>query len=87
MKAFAPNGEPIMGTYETCPGRADTIEDSFARDAHGQITYEHEGTTEFFYEGQETVKVQNEIVFLDEKGNEWRESQLVLADEPPATPY
>lgn len=79
MKAFAPNGNPILGTYERCPARANTVEDSFERQLDGSLTYEHTGYTEMFYDGQETVSGPNrEVIFLDEEGNEWPESKLEL---------
>lgn len=83
MKAYAPNGLPILGTYEMCPARAETVHDSFERDpVTGELTYDHEGGSEMFWDAMETQTRAGKVVFLDEDGNEWTEDQLVLRDEP-----
>jgi len=79
VKAYAPNGEPICGTYERITGRADTVEDSFTRKPDGTLDFDHAGYTEVFWDGQETVtNNKGQIIFLDAEGNEWTEDQIEL---------
>lgn len=85
MKAFAPNGLEIWGTYEMCPCRAEISYGSFVRAADGSIEFDYQGEIEMFYDAQEIVKTDGESVYLDSDGNEWKESELILRDDEDAT--
>ncbi len=74
----APNGLPIIGTLEICPCRSDIAK--FRRLSDGTLDFDHSGNTEMFYDEQKTVERHNERVFLDEEGNEWLESQLIVKE-------
>lgn len=84
MNAYAPNGMPILGTLERIEGRAEIQEGSFTR-KRGKLTFEWQGGTEVFWDGQRTVekKRKGELVkvFLDEEGNEWTEDQITVREE------
>lgn len=81
MKAFAPNGLEILGTYEMCPCRAEITQGSFKREADGSIEFDYYGETEMFYDAQKIVKKDGECLYLDSDGNEWKESELVLRED------
>lgn len=85
MYAVSPNGLPIIGTLEQLTGRANTADGSFARDAAGNLTYDHEGSTEIFWDDGRTVTDdRGEYIFLDSEGGHWAEDQIILQDEDPS---
>jgi hypothetical protein len=87
MYAWSPTGSGILGTLEIIQGRCDTFRDGFSRAADGTLEYDHSGNgTEMFWDGAETASKDGESLFLDEDGEEWKESELILTedDEPPA---
>jgi len=81
MRAFAPNGSPIMGTLEVVSARAEITDDSFERDKDGNVTFDWLGATTVFWDDQETVIRDDKPVFLAEDGTEWTSDQIVLRDE------
>lgn len=81
MHAYSPNGTPIIGTLETITARAEISADTFARNADGSIVFEYEGETEVFWDDQETVRRNGEVIYLDEDGGEWTAAQIVLKDD------
>ena len=84
MKAYAPNGLEIRGTLETVQGVA--LAHSFIRKPDGTLDFTYSGETDIFWDGQETVKVNEECIFLDIDGNEWPESKIEVRDEPSESP-
>ncbi|TPL42571.1 hypothetical protein [Mesorhizobium sp. B2-4-5] len=67
----APDGTEIVGTLETTPGVCGIL---FDEDG----SYDFDGTgTEHNYDGQETVTIAGQTVFVDYNGNEWLEGQLI----------
>jgi hypothetical protein len=77
----SPEGTRIIGTLERLSGRAEIVPDSFRANPQGGFTFEYEGTTEVFWDGQETEVWDGERVFLDGEGNEFREDTLRLVPE------
>jgi hypothetical protein len=74
----APNGLPIIGTFEICPCRSRIAQ--FWRNSDGTLDFDYSGASDMFFEEQRIVERKNERVFLDEEGNEWRESQLIVIE-------
>jgi len=81
MALISPEGTRIIGTLERLSGRAEIVPDSFRANPQGGFTFEYEGTTEVFWDGQETEVWDGERVFLDEEGNEFTENTLHLVPE------
>ena len=81
MALISPEGTRIIGTLERLSGRAEIALDSFRANPQGGFTFEYEGTTEVFWDGQETEVWDGERVFLDEEGNEFTENTLRLVPE------
>lgn len=79
MKAFAPNGLPILGTLENVGARADIKH--FSRDPDGSLSWEYSGDTKVWWEEMYTVERDGEAVFVDEEGTEWKKGELELRDE------
>lgn len=72
---LSPTGHEILGTLERLTGRAEIM----GIDPTGEPQYQ--GSTEIFYDDQETVMRDGKIVFLDAQGGEWTFDQLVVEDE------
>ncbi|MEX0684040.1 MAG: hypothetical protein WD472_11390 [Dehalococcoidia bacterium] len=70
MRFLSPNGTAIIGTLERLSGRAEAEE----YEANGEPCYS--GSTEIFYDDQETVWLKGSRVYLDESGQEWLFSEL-----------
>lgn len=81
MYAFAPNGLPILGTFDRCSCRADITGDTFKVTSEG-LDFEHVGHTKFFYEEQRTNYEDGERLFLDPNGAQWKESEVVFRERP-----
>lgn len=64
-RMFSPAGSEITGTYENLAAVASVS--IFERSRDG-VDYEHDGDTEIFWDGQETVCVRGEAVFRDANG-------------------
>lgn len=73
---LSPKGSPIIGTLEKLLGRAEI---SNIDPATG--TPEYSGSTEVFWDDQETVYRDDKIVYLDEAGEEWTFDQLTRVKE------
>ncbi len=74
----APNGLPIVGTFEICPCRSRIVQ--FWCNSDDTLDFDYSGASEMLFEEQRIVQRKNERVFLDEQGNEWRESQLIVIE-------
>jgi hypothetical protein len=81
MVLLSAEGTRIIGTLERLSGRAEIVLDSFQANPRGGFTFEYEGTTEVFWDGQETEVWDGERVFLDGEGNEFTENTLRLVPE------
>ena len=81
MVLISPEGTRIIGTLEKLTGRAEIDLGSVRAAPHGGFTFEFEGTTEVFWDGQETEVWDGERVFLDADGNEFTENVLRLVPE------
>lgn len=90
--AFAPNGEEILGTYEKVTARAEIsffmkggeLLSSGASMDH-DVDYQHQGETEVFWDGQETVVQERPgeeewVVYLCRAGEAWTSDQLVFEE-------
>lgn len=73
----APDGTPITGTREIIPGTCGiTFEDD--------NSWEYDGNgTDVDWNGQRTVQIAEQNVYVDENGSEWLESQLIPDDAEP----
>jgi hypothetical protein len=72
----APNGKEIVGTSETLPATA--FIQSATRNPDGTFEIEYSGETKCHWDGQYTNEDEDERLFVDTDGQEWRESQLTL---------
>ena len=82
-------GSPIVGTLERLDARCNLVAGGFSRGNDGRITHEHEGGTDFFYDTSEQVRVGDELMYLDEDGEQVAESDIELCSEdgtPEAAP-
>ena len=59
---------PIVGTLEELTACSDTVHNGFGVDGDRKVTYAHEGTTGIHWQGQTTVFLEGDVVFLDEDG-------------------
>ena len=79
---YAPNGLPIEGTLEVLQALACINDESIRRlnppGANGIYEFDYTGDTKVYWDGQETTERDGERIFIDEAGNEWKESQLTL---------
>lgn len=76
---YAPNGVKIAGPLEAVQGVADIINRGVKRDADGTFEFEYAGETNLDWDSQATVlDADGRRQFLDEEGNLWAESDLVL---------
>jgi hypothetical protein len=71
-------GAAITGTLETLYARCKLLEDGFGRDGDGDITHEHEGGTEFYYDTSKNVITNGERTYLDEHSEHVVESDIEL---------
>jgi len=81
MILVSPAGTVITGTLERLSGRANIVSGSARIDPLGGIEFDYEGSTEIFWDEQRTATRDDERVFLDEKGNDFLESELRLVPE------
>ena len=73
----APNGRPIVGHSRSVP--ADAELPRAGAGVTGRWTSSTAGS-DMFFEEQRIVTRKKERVFLNERGNEWRESQLIVIE-------
>jgi hypothetical protein len=80
VRLKAPNGKQIKWTSEIIPGTADC---EVFRDETGKVVVDYDGTdgTEACWDAGETETRDGQIVFVDDDGNEWLESELVPEDQ------
>jgi hypothetical protein len=70
----APNGERIIGTFEQVPGAA--LATTFELDSEGKIRPEYEGTTELYWDEQESKMLYGQVQYVGEDGMIWLENQV-----------
>lgn len=79
MKAQAPNGSLIVGTYEVVNGTAMINSESFERNADGSLRYEYAGGTEVDWDSQKTVTDHRLVrMFVAEDGGIWSEDKVTI---------
>lgn len=75
----APDGTPIVGTFERLTGCAHLTD--LVRHPDGKITYEYTGNTEVHWDDQETATHLGNELFVDENGNIWLGRELIAIEE------
>jgi hypothetical protein len=87
MNLISPTGTIIVATLERLTGRAIIVPGSVRQDCLGSFEFEYEGSTEIYWNDQQTVVRDDERVFVDRNGDEFLESELKLApveeEKPP----
>jgi hypothetical protein len=80
LKAYAPNGRPIIGTSDLIPGCA--LGAVFKEAPDGELQVEFEGETRVYWDGQyQVTDDEGRELYQDDDGGEWPESELVFLDE------
>lgn len=82
MFAYSPTGSKIIGTFEQQHGVARGKPGSYERLANGEIDINYTGYTDWYEDSQGTLTRDGETIFLDEDGEEWASSQIVLRTDP-----
>lgn len=75
----APNGKEIIATADMIPGNA--LIQSATRGADGKIEVEYAGETKVCWDGQYTETEDGETLYVDEDGQQWKESALTFEDD------
>jgi hypothetical protein len=79
LKAFAPNGRPIIGTSDLVPGCA--LAAVFKDSAEAPVAVEFEGETKMYWDGQyQNTDAAGRELYQDDWGGEWPEDDLVFLD-------
>ena len=81
LVAYSPSGVLIDGTLESLLGRAHV---HVTKNVQGHVEIEFLGETEIFWNEQKTVEQDDEIIYLDEEGGIWKESEIVWKEEADA---
>ncbi len=76
---YTPNGRRISASMDWIPGNA--LIGFVTQAPDGTLDIEWDGETKMCWDGQHTEEFAGKRIFLDGKGNEWREDQLVLGHE------
>lgn len=71
---YSPNGDEITGTLERIYAIAKLS--GVRLTSSGDLEPEYCGDTEVLWDTQETETVEGEIIFVCEKGREWKESEI-----------
>lgn len=82
IRLIAPNGKTITGTLEQLQGRANATR--FELDDDGTLRPDYHGDTDVWWEGQETVTRDGQMVLVDREGNEFtldQCTQVEVADD------
>lgn len=77
MYAYSPNGNAIVSTKETIPGTCEVTDDSYSV-VDGRIDFDHAGGTDVDWNGQKTVEVLDQKIFIDDAELEWPACALVV---------
>jgi len=77
--AYAPNGEPILGTLEAVTARSEIAH--FQKPGDVGCEYEYAGGSEIFWDGMETQMRDGKTLFLCAAGEEWTVDQLVFEEQ------
>lgn len=84
MRAIAPNGATIVGTYEIVSGIAWIVGDSFRSTTEG-LDFVYSGDTKIDWDGQQTTTAASETgpqrVFVDENYESWLETEIKLVED------
>lgn len=72
FRLIAPNGEPIIGTFEQL--NATAYVQGFTRTKKGWEP-EYEGDTDMDWDSQEPIRRRGKLVVVDADGNTWSEKE------------
>lgn len=78
MKAFAPNGSPIIGTLESVPAVAVIIPGSFGREADGAVTFKSAMEVRLYQDRRQTVWRNAQPIYVAEDGREVPQDQIEI---------
>lgn len=81
MKAFAPNGSPIIGTLESVPAVALILPGSFGRRADGAVTFERAMEVRLYSDRRQTIWRNEQPIYVAEDGTEVPQDQLIFKEE------
>lgn len=80
MKVTSPSGSPIIGTNDLVRATA-YIEDGSFRFLDGKLDFEFIGDSDVDWDSQSTTRINGERTFVDEEGDVWLESQLIITED------
>lgn len=75
----SPNGDEIIGTFESIRGHAK-IGRCEGRDKDGKLIFDWEGETVIWWDEQRTIEEDGERLFVDANYNLWKESEVELEE-------
>lgn len=81
MRAYAPNGSPIIGTLERVPAVALILPDSFGKRSDGAVTFERALEVKIYSDRRQTVWRNDQPIYVAEDGREVPQDQLVFKEE------
>ena len=74
-------GNRITGIYQRVYAQAGIEPGTFTRGADGTLTHEAGGGSEAYWETADTVMMESEAVYLDERGEQVLASDIELYDD------
>jgi hypothetical protein len=85
MRAFSPEGKPIVRVLESILATYGIVEDSFvAPPAEGTVGWDYDGAgAEINWDSAEPIVREGGMVFVDVDGEEWPFDKVVLREGPP----
>jgi hypothetical protein len=81
VRAFAPNGSPILGTLEYVPAVALITSRSYVRRPNGRVGFDWASETQLFADKRETVWRNGQPIYLAADGGEIPENEIILKEE------
>lgn len=81
MRAFAPNGSPIIGTLESVPAVALILPGTFGLRTDGAVTFERAMEVRLYQDRRQTVWRNDQPIYVAEDGTEVPQDQLVFKEE------
>lgn len=79
MKAYSPSGSLIVATADVI--EANALIRSMERLPDGSVEIEWVGEAEVCWDSQRTKQQEGQDLYVDEDGQEWKESELVWKDD------
>lgn len=82
MRAFSPEGKPIVGVLESILATYGIVEDSFvAPPQGGSVGWDYDGAeSKVHWDSAEPIVREGGMVFVDVDGGEWPFDKVVLRD-------